>query len=560
MIEPSGSCARTCGIAGIVMASVIAFSPALRAQPAPTNSDMALAAAAVAQADVVSGTPATLTFANRPILQFRATLLGRRPNERVIAAQLVLERFVEARVTGPIEVRSIGDIVAVAVAGRDVFAILPADVDTLTGETLAEVAELARTRLQTALNEAAEIRRPRQMLVSGLQALLGSAVLGALFWGVVILHRRSKQWLAFRMQLLLQRTGAGHVDFARSARLNELLHNILRGATWIVCLFLGYLWLTFTFRRFPYTRPWGESLRSFIFEQFSVTGEGILNSIPGLFMVLVILLLTRFVARIVQLLFQGIEAGRLSLPWIYPETAQPTRKLFTLGIWLFGIALAYPHLPGSNSEAFRGLSVFVGLVVSLGSSGLVNQVMSGFTLTYSRALRQGDFVQVADTIGTVEGLGTLSTKIKTARGEDVTIPNAVMVSNTVTNYTRFADEGVFVPTTISIGYDVPWRQVQALLLLAASRTPGVRGKPAPVVRQPTLAESYVQYTLFFCLERPAERAITLAAVNTSILDAFNEYGVQITSPNYEGDPEKPKIVPRDQWFAAPATSPDEPAG
>ena len=273
-----------------------------------------------------------------------------------------------------------------------------------------------------------------------------------------------------------------------------------------------------------------------------------------------ILLLTRFVARLVQLLFQGIESGRISLPWIYPETAQPTRKLFTLGIWLFGIALAYPHLPGSNSDAFRGLSVFVGLVVSLGSSGLVNQVMSGFTLTYSRALRHGDFVQVADTIGTVEGLGTLSTKIKTARGEDVTIPNAVMVSNTVTNYTRFADEGVFVPTSISIGYDVPWRQVQALLLLAASRTPGVRGKPAPVVRQPTLADSYVQYTLFFCLERPAERAITLAAVNTSILDAFNEYGVQITSPNYEGDPEKPKIVPRDQWFAAPAMPPDEPAG
>ena len=134
-------------------------------------------------------------------------------------------------------------------------------------------------------------------------------------------------------------------------------------------------------------------------------------------------------------------------------------------------------------------------------------------------------------------VGTLSTKIKTAKGEDVTIPNAVVVSQTVTNYSRFADaEGVFVPTDITIGYDVPWRQVEALLLLAAARTPGVRREPAPVVRQSALEDAYVRYTLLFCLEQPAERRKTLANVHANILDAFNEYGVQITSPNYEADP------------------------
>ena len=274
-------------------------------------------------------------------------------------------------------------------------------------------------------------------------------------------------------------------------------------------------------------------------------------------MIGVIVVLTRIMARMARLFFRAVEDGRVAVPWVYPETAQTTGKLVNVGLWLFALALAYPYLPGSDSQAFQGVSVFVGLVVSLGSSGLVNQVMSGFTLTYSRALRVGDFVTVGDVEGTVAQLGTLSTKIKTARSEDVTIPNAVMVSQLVTNYSRFADtDGVFVPTSITIGYDTPWRQVQALLLLAASRTPGIRRTPAPIVRQPSLQDFYVKYTLLFCLERPAERAKVLAAVHTAILDAFNEYGVQITSPNYEADPERPKIVPRDQWFAAPAAPPE----
>jgi len=308
--------------------------------------------------------------------------------------------------------------------------------------------------------------------------------------------------------------------------------------------------------RFPYTRPWGESLRAVLLDRLKLAGGSIVDALPGLLTLVLIVIVTRLVARVVQLFFLSVEEGRIAIPWFYPETAQSTRKLITLGLWLFAVAIAYPFMPGSNSDAFKGVSVFAGLVLSLGSSGIVNQVMSGFTLTYSRALRRGDFVVAGDVEGTVTQLGTLSTKILTARGEDVTIPNAVMVSQTVVNYSRMADaEGVFVPTDVTIGYDVPWRQVRALLLLAAERTPGIRQQPAPVVRQSALEDAYVRYTLLFCPERPDARRKVLAAVHANILDAFNEYGVQITSPNYEADPEKPKVVPKEQWFAAPA-SPD----
>jgi small-conductance mechanosensitive channel len=178
--------------------------------------------------------------------------------------------------------------------------------------------------------------------------------------------------------------------------------------------------------------------------------------------------------------------------------------------------------------------------------------MGGFTLTYSRALRRGDFVSVGDVQGTVTQLGTLSTKIRTTRNEDVTIPNQVVVSQIVTNYSRGEEQGVFVGTDVTVGYDVAWRQVEALLVLAAARTEHVRRQPAPVVRQAALEQAYIKYTLLFCLEDPTTRIPTLAAVHSNILDAFNEYGVQITTPNYEGDPADRKVVPPEKWYPAPA--------
>ena len=175
---------------------------------------------------------------------------------------------------------------------------------------------------------------------------------------------------------------------------------------------------------------------------------------------------------------------------------------------MFAVVVAYPYLPGSQTDAFKGVSVFLGLMVTFGSSGLVNQIVSGFMITYSRALRLGDFVRIGDVEGTVTHLGVLSTKVRTLWNEEVTIPNAVVVAQTTTDYSRLGDtEGVFTPTSVTIGYDTPWRQVQALLLLAAERTPGLRREPKPMVLQASLEDFYVKYTLFVCLERQDQRPI-----------------------------------------------------
>src|SRR5262249_23916395 len=210
-------------------------------------------------------------------------------------------------------------------------------------------------------------------------------------------------------------------------------------------------------------------------------------------------------------------------------------------------------VPGSQSEAFKGVSVFLGLMVTFGSSGLVNHVVSGFMITYSRALRVGDFVRIGDVEGTVTQLGVLSTSLRSLKNEDVTIPNAVVVGQTTVDYSRRGDtEGVYTPTSVTIGYDTPWRQVQALLLQAASRTPGLRAEPKPLVLQASLEDFYVKYTLFVCLERQQSRPFTLDVLHANIQDVFNEHGVQIRSPNYVLDPAAPKVVPKERWFAEPA--------
>ena len=547
---------RLTSFAPLLAIALILPGAPVEGQTTPVSPAEAAIAAAVTEHSEL-GTPATFSYANRPIIQLRALFLGRGPAERVLAARVVLDRIVSEGVSGPVTSRQIDTLVTINVGDHYVFTIMPADIDTLAGETQAAAAALAVSRLQTALNEVTELQRPRQLIVGGLQSLLASAAFVALIWGLMKVRGRARLRLVNAAERRLQASAVGDQEFLRSSRIVQILEGLVTFVTWVIGLVVAYEWVTFVMRRFPYTRPWGESLREFLIGQLSYVGLAILDSLPELFTVLVIALVTRFVSRVAHLLFEAVESRRVTIPWVYPETAQPTRKLFDAALWMFAIAIAYPFLPGSDSDAFKGVTVFIGLMISLGSSGLVNQVMSGLTLTYSRALRKGDFVAVGEVAGTVTEVGTLSTKITTVIGEDVTIPNAVVVSQTVTNYSRLADsDGVFVPTEVTIGYDVPWRQVEALLLLAAARSAGVRRHPAPRVRQAALEDFYIRYSLQFCLEHPADRQDTLAAVHANILDAFNEHGVQITSPNYVVDPDGAKIVPRDRWFAAPAAPVD----
>jgi small-conductance mechanosensitive channel len=489
---------------------------------------------------------------NRPIIELRATVIGRSPSVRVNGASDRLQRLLDRSPDNIVSTMSYADAVVIRVGDAPLLVVFQADLDVLAGERLdAKASEAART-LQIAIDEAAEFRHAGAFSRSILIAVAATVLYVIGLWLVLLIDRGVSAKISRKAESKLLKV-PGFDAFVRAANMATLMRRAFGLAMIGVGFVFTYAWLTVVLKRFPYTRPWGESLGSGLRTVAARITQGVVDELPNLVMVLVIVLITRFVARVVSLVFVAAEEGRVSLPYIYPETAQPTRRIAVILLWVFAFTIFYNYLPGSGSDAFKGISVFIGLMVSLGSSGIVNQAISGMMITYARALKVGDFVKIDDIEGTVTHLGALSSKIKTLRNEEITLPNAIIASSATTNFSRLADsDGVFTPTTVTIGYDTPWRQIQALLVLAAERTPGVRKQPKPFVLQTALDDFYVRYTLLVCLEQPQGRGRILGALHANIQDAFNEYGVQIMSPNYEADPEGRKIVPPNQWYAAPA--------
>jgi small-conductance mechanosensitive channel len=294
-------------------------------------------------------------------------------------------------------------------------------------------------------------------------------------------------------------------------------------------------------------------LREQVFTGLAAFGGGLLRSVPDLLAILFIFFITRVLVRTIKRFFSAVEKGQLKMSETFVETARPTGRIIVAVLWLFAVVAAYPYIPGSGTDAFKGVSIFVGLLVSLGSTSVVGQAASGLILMYSRTLKPGEYVRVGETEGTVLSLGLLSTKIRTVKNEQVIIPSGVLVGTTTMNFSRLAREkGVILYTSVTIGYDAPWRQIHAMLMQAADRTEGLRREPAPFVLQNALSDFYVEYQLNAYIKKPEERIPVLAALHANIQDVFNEFAVQIMSPHYLGDPAKAKVVPKDQWYQPPA--------
>jgi small-conductance mechanosensitive channel len=315
----------------------------------------------------------------------------------------------------------------------------------------------------------------------------------------------------------------------------------------------GYQWATISLRQFPYTRPWGEQLQSYLIDTILGILSAIAAALPNLLVVFLIILLTQLTSKMLKAFFARIESGEVTVPWMAVDTAKPTRKLTQALLWLFAFAMAYPYFPGSNTEAFKGLSVLVGIMLSIGGAGVVGQAASGLIMIYSHVLREGEYVKIGDIEGLVTTVGIFSTKIRTANGEEVNIPNSLIGNSAAVNSSRLTEgNALVVNTTVTIGYNTPWRQVHAMLMRAAENTAGLRSAPKPLVSQTALSDFYVEYRLCAQVDRPEIRRITLSALHANIQDVFNEFGVQIMSPHYVYDPLEKVWVPKKQWFEAPA--------
>ena len=500
---------------------------------------------------------AVVTFANREIVVLRATVQGATPEVRLKRINERLRQLSEHDLTQPVVrnhlllegrkgvVFSIGD--------RMLFALYEADLDAEQDKGLDAAAEQVEQRFKEALAVTAQQWHGPVLIKGLLFSLLATVIAGTLLWAIQHLTRFSLN----RLQLRVQAVRDNRQSSLRWAEHAWLL--VTRMAQLVLAFFwfaVAYLWFTYVLGSFPLTQPFADKLSGFLVNLLDMFGHGVVSALPGLLTAAIVIFLTKATNDVVANIFRNVDQGYSIIPAVHKDTANATRRLVGILIWGLGIAIAYPYLPLADSDAFKGLSVMFGFMLTLGSAGVVTQVMGGLVLIYSRALRVGDFVSIGEVTGVVKEMGMLSTKVINMRNEEVTIPNAVLVGNPIKNYTSAGGErGALISTTVTIGYDTPWRQVQAMLIKAAESTNGLRISPQPFVMQKSLQDFYVEYELYAYVDRPLERIQILSDLHANIQDQFNLHGVQIMSPHFVLQPKQNVVVPQAAWFTEPAGKP-----
>jgi len=308
------------------------------------------------------------------------------------------------------------------------------------------------------------------------------------------------------------------------------LSNITRFTIVIILLFT---YLPFMFSFFPWTEDIVTLFYGYIAEPVKFVAYGFIDYLPNMIFIIVILIITRYVIRVQRDIVEDIEAEKFIIKGFPKDWAATTQKIISLLIWAFALVLIYPYLPGSASPAFRGVSIFIGALISFGSTTAVANIVAGIVITYMRPYQLGDRVKIQDTVGDVVEKTLLVTRIRTIKNEDVTIPNANIINNHLVNYSaNVKKEGLVLHTSVTIGYDIPWKKVEELLIEAALKSEFIQAEPAPFVLQTSLDDNYVAYELNAYSKEAKKMALIYSDMHRNILDAFNKAGVEILSPQY----------------------------
>jgi small-conductance mechanosensitive channel len=540
----------------LLIAALAVGAPLSRAAES-ASSGSTDAAAALAASAVPAPPGETVVVFNRPVVHFRAGLLGMPATERAGAARSRIITLLK-RGPGQVTTEELPQGFAVKIDGAYAFLVTNEDAGALGHEGARGMTDDAARALEKVVGETHEARTLTAMLTALAWAAGATVIYAILLW----LMWRLRHFVTRRVMRFAEARGAtlkvGGAEILQREPSLRLVRNLTALFAWAIALLLTYEWVGFVLRSFPFTRAWGEELDAFL----EGTSLGILSAVaraaPDLFVAAIIFVIARWIDSVATHFFERVQSGRVSVHWLDLDTARPTRKLVRVAIWLFAVAMAYPYIPGSSTDAFKGLSVLFGLMISVGASGIVAQAASGLILMYTRTYRPGEFVRINEHEGTVVGIGMFNTRIRTGMGDELTLPNAMIMGAVTRNYSRVVKgAGFIVDAVVTIGYDAPWRQVHALLLDAARRTPGIADEPAPQVFQTSLSDFYVEYRLV-CHSHVTDarpRAEVLSAVHANIQDTFNEHGVQIMSPHYLGDPAEAKVVPKAKWYTPPAVPP-----
>ncbi len=430
--------------------------------------------------------------------------------------------------------------------------LLRADAEA-EGITVDVLGEYARTRVANAIDRYRADRSPKALTRSGLVFVLLTLLLLGGLWLLRRGWRRFEGFIDMRVASGVEAIERKSRRLIHSKQLWGLVRGILRLGYLFVLFVIAYLYVNSVLGAFPWTRSLAADLLWLVMTPLGYMVRAIAAEVPNLVFLVILFFVFRFILRLVKLFFLAVQRSHIELVNFDPDWAMPTYRILRVLIVAFGVVVAYPYIPGSESAAFKGVSIFLGLIFSLGSTSFIANMIAGLTMTYRGAYREGDWVRIGDVEGRVAEMRLMVMRLRTRKNELVTIPNSVILNTNVVNYSAPAgDDGpLVVHTQVGIGYDAPWREVEALLVRAALDTPGLRDDPPPFVHQKGLGDFAVIYEINAVGADPARLPQVYSDLHRNIQDRFNEAGIQIMSPAYVADPETPKIVPPDQWGDAP---------
>ena len=419
------------------------------------------------------------------------------------------------------------------ISGDQIIATVSDEDARVAKSTRNDLAAAYLTSIRAAITRRRDDYSWRNISISVLYSLVATLALVLILWGL----QRLFPALYRSVETRRGRLGSVHVQRAELISAERVAQLLRRGITALragLVVVILYLYVILLSSFFPLTRDYTPALLSYILTPLQSAGDGFLAYLPSLLVIAIMAVFAYLCTRISRFLFHHVATGAITWPGFYPEWANPTHKIVRFLILAFAAVVVFPYLPGSNSPAFRGISIFLGVLFSLGSSSAVANVVAGVILTYTRAFRIGDRVKISETIGDVVQTTLLATRIRTIKNEVVTVPNSMVLGAHITNFSSRSggSQALILHTSVTIGYDAPWRTVHELLIAAALRTSKILRDPKPFVLQTALDDFFVHYEINGYTNEPTEMVNIYAELHQNIQDCFNEAGVEIMSPHY----------------------------
>jgi len=364
-------------------------------------------------------------------------------------------------------------------------------------------------------------------------ALLVVLIIGLLMYLINILFRRSAKLITESRKTYFSGIKIGNINILNPDQHKKFFLKLNAVFRFIVKLIVIYISLPVLFSIFPSTKSYAETLISWVLTPAGRIVNGIIDFLPNLVTIVVIYLFTHYAIKSLKYFADEIESGNVSLKGFYKDWSKPTFNILKFILYAFMMVLIFPYLPGSESDAFKGVSVFIGILFSFGSTSAITNIVAGLVITYMRAFQIGDIIKIGDVMGIVTEKTLLVTRIKTIKNEDISIPNSTVLSSHTINYTANAkNPGLIIHTTVTIGYDVPWKNMHEALINAASRTELILKEPKPFVLQTSLDDFYVSYQINAYTQAADKQAVVYSDLHANIQDCCNEAGIEIMSPHY----------------------------